>query len=173
MEELEMKFENEYNELDTKSKSFTEKLEEKHQSEMENLYHMLDDKLPKNVKYSKKFLDLKNQEINLAKQQKYKEAILIKKQCEALDKVDTDKFQKEKTEKIKSQSIKTANKHLNEKNTLKKKMETEFEQLKKKKIEQTNILVHKYKNRRSELEIQQKAELHLCENKSKLKASKN
>jgi hypothetical protein len=172
MEELELRFENEFNELEGKSKLLEEKLNEKHQNEMEELYNFLDMKLPKIVKYSKKYLDLKNQELNLAKQQKYKEALLIKKQCESLDRLDTDKFNKEKTEKIKSQSIKTANKHLNEKNALRKKIEVELEVLKKKKIQMTNTLILKYKNRRSELELQQKAETHLSENKNKLKASK-
>lgn len=172
MEELEMKFEMEFNELENKSRLQEGKLNEKHQSEMEELYNYLDMKLPKVVKFSKKYLDLKNQEENLAKQQKYKDAMLIKKQRENLEKVDKEKFNSEKTEKIKSQSIKTANKHLNEKNALRKKIELELDELKKKKIMMTNTLILKYKNRRSELELQQKAELHLCENNSKYKASK-
>lgn len=171
LEELEIRFENEYTELDAKTRNFEEKLNEKHKNETEKLHHLLEEKLPRNVKYSKRYLDLKSQEINLAKQQKYKEALLIKKQCEALDMEESYKFNKDKKEKRNFQLIKTDNKHMNEKNTFKRKMENEFEQLKKKKIELTNILIHKYKNRRSELEIQQRAELHLCENKHKLKAS--
>lgn len=169
-EELEMDFETKFMTLQEKSKISEDKLNQKHQQEMEELYNFLDQKLPRIVKYSKKYLDLKNQEINLAKQQNYKEAMLIKKKCEMLDKIDTDRFNQEKTEKIKSQSIKTANKHLNEKNALKKKIEMEFEELKIRKNNLTTTLYLKYKNRKAELESQHKTESMLCENKNMLKA---
>lgn len=169
-EELEMEFETKFMSLQEKSKTSEEKLNQKHQQEMEELYNFLDQKLPRIVKYSKKYLDLKNQEINLAKQQNYKEAMLIKKKCELLDKIDTDRFNQEKTEKIKSQSIKTANKHLNEKNALKKKIEMEFEELKIRKNTLTQTLYLKYKNRKAELESQHKTEAILCENRNMLKA---
>ena len=98
---------------------------------MEVLYQFLEQKLPKNPKYSKEYLDLKAQEQNLVKQQRYQDAILVRKKCEVLEKEINEKFNKEKTEKIKYQSIKTANKHLNEKNAMKKKYEIEFEVMKK------------------------------------------
>lgn len=100
---------------------------------MEELYNFLDMKLPKNVKYSSEYIRLKNQEHMLASQQKYKEAILIRNKAEKVEKEDTIKFNKEKTEKIKAQSLKTANKHLNEKNAFRKKIEIEYEVLKKEK----------------------------------------
>lgn len=168
--ELESWFDNQVTTLQEKSKSLEEKLNLKHQKEMEELYNYLDQKLPKAVKYSKKYIDLKNQETNLAKQQNYKEAILIRKKCEELDRIDTEKFNQDKTDKIKSQSIKTANKHLNEKNALKKKIELEFEELSKRKLTQLNTLHLKYKNRRTELIAQQKGEQTLCENNNLLKA---
>ena len=173
VEELEMRYDNGFQELDAKSKAQEEKIVEKHQNEMEELYNYLDMKLPKIVKYSKKYLDLKTQEMNLAKQQKYKDALLIKKECEGLDKLDTKRFNKEKTDKIKSQSIKTANRHLNEKNAFKKKIELEFEELKKRKEIELNTLLLKYRNRKNELENQQKQEQIIYGNKYKLKASKS
>ena len=130
-EELESIYSSKFSELENVSRQMEEALNSKHQKEMEKLYERLDEKLPKVVKYSKKYLDLKNQELNLAKQQKYKDAMLVKKKCEEIEVEDTDRFNKEKTEKIKSQSIKTANKHLNEKNALKKKIELEYEEMKK------------------------------------------
>ena len=170
IEDLESRYEKDFSELDTKSKELEEKLNEKHHNEMEELYNYLDMKLPKIVKHSKKYLDLKNQEINLAKQQKYKDAMLIKKQCDTLDQLDTNKFNQEKTEKIKSQSIKTANKHLNEKNALKKRIELEYEELKKKKQTEIQVIVLKYKNKKNELENQHKLENYLNDNTKKLKA---
>lgn len=170
IEDLESRYEKDFSILDSKSKELEEKLNEKHHNEMEELYNYLDMKLPKIVKHSKKYLDLKNQEINLAKQQKYKDAMLIKKQCDTLDQLDTNKFHQEKTEKIKSQSIKTANKHLNEKNALKKRIELEYEELKKKKQTEIQVIVLKYKNKKNELENQHKLENYLNDNTKKLKA---
>ncbi len=172
LEELEMKYENIFLELDNRAKTQEAKLNEKHQNEMEELYNFLDMKLPKNVKYSKRYLELKNQELNLAKQQKYKDALLVKKQCEDLDRLDTERFNKDKTDKIKSQSIKTANKHLNEKNAFKKKIELEFEEIRKRKDVEVGTIVLKYKNRKAELDNQQKLEQIIICNKSKFRASK-
>lgn len=172
-EELEAVYNNRFSELEARSANMEENLNMKHQKEMENFYIDLDKKLPKNMKHSKKFLDLKSQELNLAKQQKYKEANLIKRKCDEIEMEDLDRFNKEKTEKIKSQSIKTANKHLNEKNALKKRIELEFEEVKKEKQRQLEILIHKFKNKKAELEIQQKMETHITENKNLLKASKS
>ena len=170
MNELESKYQKFFNDLEEKSKIMEEKLNEKHQNEMEELYNFLDTKLPKNIKHSKKFLDLKNMELNLAKQQKYKEAQRIKKQCEDIEKLDSEKFNREISDKIKSQSIKTANRHLNEKNSFKKRIELEWEEAKKKKDSEVQVIVLRYKNRKSELENQQKSEVLLCENKNKMKA---
>lgn len=169
---LEENFNLKFAEIDNKSKDAENNLNIKHQNEMDILYNSLNDKLPKAVKYSKTYLDLKSQELNLAKQKKYKDALIIKKKCEEIDRLDTDRFNKEKTDKIKSQSIKTANKHLNEKNAMKKRIELEFEELKKDKDRQTQILVLKYKNKKQELENQQKMESILYSDKKKLKASK-
>ena len=145
-EELEMIYNNKFNELQNKSKQMEENLNQKHEKEMERFYINLDEKLPKEVKFSKAYLDLKNQEMNLAKQQKYKEAMYIKKKREKIEIEDTERFNKEKTEKIKSQSLKTANKHLNEKNALKKKIELEFEELKKDKQKKLEVLILKFKS---------------------------
>jgi hypothetical protein len=171
-EELEMIYNNRFNELQNKSRQMEENLNGKHEKEMEKFYINLDEKLPKDVKFSRAYLDLKNQEFNLAKQQKYKDAILIKKKREKVEIEDTERFNKEKTEKIKSQSLKTANKHLNEKNALKKKIELEFEELKKEKQKKLEILILKFKNKKAELEIQQKMETHITDNKNLFKASK-
>jgi len=171
VEEIDERFNQKFLELENKSKEQEEKLNIKHQSEMEDLYNLLDAKLPKVVKYSKKYLDMKNQEQNLAKQQKYKDAELIKKKCEEIDKIDTDKFNKEKTEKIKSQSIKTANKHLNEKNALKKKLELEYDELKRDRQIATHTSMLRYNNKKAELENQQKMETQIVADKNKLKKS--
>jgi len=63
-------WDNKFRDLEEKSKILEEQLNEKHLKEMEDLYNFLEQKLPKIVKYSKKYLDLKNQEDNLVKLQR-------------------------------------------------------------------------------------------------------
>lgn len=138
---------------------------------MEDLYNYLEHKIPKTVKFSKKFLDLKNQEENLVKLQKFKEAAVLKKQLDAMEKADTEKFNKDKYEKIKSQSVKTANKHMSEKTALKKKIDVRFEVLQKDKQKNYEQLLQKYNNRKTELDNQQKQEISFVENENLLKKS--
>jgi hypothetical protein len=82
-----------------------------------------------------------------------------------------DKWNREKNEKIKSQTVKTAQKHLVEKNSLKKKSEIELEVLKKEKNVAYEKILHKYKNRKLDLELQQKQEKIHTENVNLFKAS--
>lgn len=170
MAELEMKYQKIFSDIEQKERMNEEKLNEKHRNEMQSLYTFLDRKLPRKIYHSKTYLDLKSMEINLAKQQKYKDALLIKKQCETLEKYDAEKFNKDTSERIKSQSIKTANKHLNEKNVFKKKIELDYEEARKRKEEEIQVLILKFRNRKTDLENQQKNENLLCENNNKLKA---
>lgn len=162
-----------FKEFEDKSKKDEDGLNQKHSKEMEELYAFLEQRLPKNVKYSKNYLDLKSQEENLVKQQRFKEAALLKKQIESMDKFDTEKFNKDKYEKIKSQSVKTANKHMAEKANLRKKVEIGYEMLKKARQAEMEKLLLKYKNRKTELDNQQKQEIVYIENENLLKKSKS
>lgn len=63
-------FDSKFKELEVKSRQAEDQLSLKHSKEMEELYNFLEEKLPKNVKYSKEYLELKNQEQALVKQQK-------------------------------------------------------------------------------------------------------
>ena len=71
VEESGNKWDSRFSELEDRSKKLDEVINEKHQKEMDELYNFLEEKLPKNVKFSKEYLDLKIQEENLAKQQRY------------------------------------------------------------------------------------------------------
>ena len=139
---------------------------------MTNLYEFLEEKLPKNVMFSKQYLETKNMSENLVKCGKFKDAASMKKKLTDIEKQDTEKFNKDKYEKIKSESIKTANKHMNEKLTLKRKIDIEFEILKKERQKNLETLLLKYKNRKLELEKQQRQELTYLENENLLKKSK-
>lgn len=172
LEEFNENWDEVFKNFDEKSTKDKENLNMRHEQEMNELYNYLEEKLPKNVKYSKKFLDLKNQEENLVKLQRFKEAALLRKQLDAMDKFDTDKFNKDKYEKIKAQSVKTANKHMSEKSALEKKIDIKFEILKKDRQKNLEKLLLKYKNRKTELDIQQKQEIMFLENENLLKKSK-
>ena len=172
LDQFNEKWDEMFNKFEEKSKNEEDVLNQRQSKEMEELYAYLEQKLPKQVKYSKKYLDLKNQEENLVKLQRFKEAASLKKQLDSMDKFDTEKFNKDKYEKIKSQSVKTANKHMMEKASLRKKVEINFEILKKDR--QTNLerLLLKYKNRKCELDNQQKQEILYLENEKLLKKGK-
>lgn len=60
-----------FSDWEERSKGAEENLNSKHKKEMEELYSFLEDNLPKNVKFSREYLELKNQEENLVKQQRY------------------------------------------------------------------------------------------------------
>jgi uncharacterized protein with gpF-like domain len=68
--------------------------------------------------------------------------------------------------------LKTAQKHLQEKTVLKKKIEIEYEVLKKEKEKTIENIVNKYKNRKLDLGLQHKQDWIFLENANLLKASK-
>jgi len=68
--------------------------------------------------------------------------------------------------------MKILKQQLNEKNALKMKIETEYELLKKQRKSVFESLINKFKNRKFELDLQQKQEKLLSENQNLLKASK-
>ncbi len=81
------------------------------------------------------------------------------------------KFTKEKTEKVKAHSMKILKQQLNEKNALKMKIEAEYELLKKQRKTVFESLINKFKNRKYELDLQQKQEKLFSENENLLRAS--
>lgn len=172
LDEFNVAWDEKFKKLEEKSKNLEDSLNEKHNKQMNELYEYLEMKLPKNVKYSKTYLDTKNQEENLVKLGRFKEAAIMKKKLEEIERTDTEKFNKDKYERIKAESVKTANKHMNEKNTLRKKIETEFEILRKDRQSNLEKLLLKYKNRKTDLENQQKQEVLYLENDKLLKKSK-
>lgn len=63
-------WDNKFMTLQEKARKMEEALMEKHKREMEELINNLDAKLPKQVKFSKEYLDLKQSEMNLVKQER-------------------------------------------------------------------------------------------------------
>lgn len=172
LDEFNLFWDDKFKKFEDKSKQEEVTLNQKQAREMDELYVYLEQKIPKNVKFSKSYIDLKSQEEHMIKQQRFKEAALLKKKLEEMDKADTEKFNKEKYEKIKAQSVKTANKHMAEKAALRKKVEIGYELMKKERQQAMEKLLLKYKNRKTELDNQQKQELFYLENDNILKKSK-
>lgn len=59
-----------FKELEEKSEKMEKDLIAKHKKEMDDLLNNLEEKLPKNIKYSKEYLELKSQEESLVKLQR-------------------------------------------------------------------------------------------------------
>ena len=88
-----------------------------------------------------------------------------------MERIETDKHIKERNEKFKIKTDQLMHKQNLERNALKQKLDTEYEMMKKQKDEETQNLIHKYKNRKMDLELQHNQERNLSENESLLKAS--
>jgi hypothetical protein len=71
VEDYNLEWEAKFQDLEDRSRLLEENLKDKHTKEMDELYAFLEHKLPKNVKYSKEYLALKNQEENLVKLQRF------------------------------------------------------------------------------------------------------
>lgn len=164
VEKLNLIWDKKFEALQEKSKKAEEKINEKQQKEMEELYTTFEKKFPATIKFSKEYLALENQEKNLVKLQKFDEAKIIKKKKEEQKQKDTDKWNKDKTEKIKNQVIQKSNKHINEKNVLKKKFEVELNLLRMEKQKDLQHLDKKFHNKKQELDLQQKSERKLADN---------
>lgn len=98
---------------------------------------------------------------------------MLKIKCDNLEKAETDKFLKERNEKIKLKTDQLTQKHFAEKNTLKSKLDTEYEIMKKEKDDEMTKIILKFKNRKLDLEMQQKQEKKFSENENLQRASKN
>ncbi len=69
VEEFNQEWDSRFQDLEERSRAQEDAMKEKHTKEMDDLYIYLEQKLPKNIKYSKEYLNLKNQEENLVKLQ--------------------------------------------------------------------------------------------------------
>ncbi len=100
------------------------------------------------------------------------EAHFLKTKCNQLEKKETEKFIKERNDKIRAKSEALAHKHTLEKNALRQKLDTELEVLNKVKEDEIASTVLKFKNKKMDLDKQQKTELNLSKNSNLMKQSK-
>ena len=159
-------------EFEDEARRLEEELKERHAKELEEYETNLQKKLFKSSKFSKSYLELRAQEENLVKQQRFKEAQLTKKKADAMEKEDSEKWNKEKSDKVGTNSENLRSKQLSEHRALLKKLDIQNEVLKKERDTGFHTILHRFKNKKFDLEKQHKKELTLGLNDNWNKASK-
>ncbi len=119
-------------------------------SKLEELINHLTSNYP-TIKYSKEYLNLKQIEKNLVKQERYQEANYYKSKCDKLEKEETEKYNKERNDKIHKKVEALGLKFENEKKVLREKLDRNFELLKVQRDKELKHITNKYKNRKTEL----------------------
>jgi hypothetical protein len=160
-EELEENYNQEYQKLsdlwDNKLLSFIEngnKMEDElalnQNSKLEELINELTSNYPP-IKFSSEYLNLKQIEKNLVKQERYQEANYYKSKCDKLEKEEIEKYNKERSDKIHKKAEALGLKFENEKKVLREKLDRNFELLKVQRDKELKHITNKYKNRKTEL----------------------
>jgi hypothetical protein len=172
VEEYNAEWDKKIAEFDDQARSLIDDLKVRHGKELEIHESNVNKKLFKPSKFSRSYIELRNQEENLVKQQRFKEAQLIKKKADAYERQDAENWTKEKTDKVGTNSDNLRVKQSGELKALEKKLATQLEVLRKERDAGFHVILHRYKNKKFELEKQQKKERLLTENESLNKASK-
>ena len=160
-EELEENYNSEYQRIsdmwDNRLLSFIEngnkiedELAQNQISKIEELINNLTSNYP-TIKYSKEYLNLKQIEKNLVKQERYQEANYYKSKCDKLEKEEIEKYNKERSDKIHKKAEALGLKFENEKKVLREKLDRNFELLKVQRDKELKHITNKYKNRKNEL----------------------
>ena len=134
-----------------KGKQAETELNEYHNQQMEELINNLTNKYPA-IKYSKEYLENKSIEINLAKQERFKEAHYYRVKCDKLEEKENAKYERDRNAHIQLKAEILGNKQANEKKCLRERNETQLDLLINQKNNELNKLSQKYKNIKHELD---------------------
>ena len=134
-----------------KGKQAEAELNEYHNQQMEELINNLTNKYPA-IKYSKEYLENKSIEINLAKQERFKEAHYYRVKCDKLEEKENAKYERDRNAHIQLKAEILGNKQANEKKCLRERNETQLDLLINQKNNELNKLSQKYKNIKNELD---------------------
>ena len=134
-----------------KGKQAETELNEYHNQQMEELINNLTNKYPA-IKYSKEYLENKSIEINLAKQERFKEAHYYRVKCDKLEEKENAKYERDRNAHIQLKAEILGNKQANEKKCLRERNETQLDLLINQKNKELNKLSQKYKNIKNELD---------------------
>ena len=160
-EDLEENYNLEYQNVsdmwDNKLLSFIEngnKLEEElvqnQNNKLEELINELTSNYP-SIKFSKEYLNLKQIEKNLVKQERYQEANYYKEKCDKLEMEENEKYNKERNDNIRKKVESFGLKFENEKKVLREKLDRNFELLKVQRDTELKQITFKYRNRKIDL----------------------
>ncbi len=179
---LQSRCENEINELNKKwkinfddfiekAKSIELKMIERHKNEVQEYINHLELKLPRKTKYSTEYLNTKQSQKILIKQEKFIDAHRLKLKCDELERNENEKYIKERNDKIKVKVDILVNKHNLERKGLKQKLDTQYNMMEKMKDHEINQVYVKFKNRKAGLDSQHKQEEYLKNNDNMERAS--
>ena len=179
-EELEENYNLEYQKVsdmwDNKLLAFIEngnKLEDELAQNQNNKLEELINELTSNypsIKFSKEYLNLKQIEKNLVKQERYQEANYYKSKCDKLEREEIEKYNKERSDNIRKKADVLGLKFENEKKVLREKLDRNFELLKVQRDKELKQITSKYKNRKTELNGIHKKQRNINENDNLLRS---
>ena len=123
-----------------------------HRLELEKYIAQLDQSISKTVKYSKKYLDIKQKEINAVKSENYIEANYLRSQADELEKEERELFYKNRTNKIENLVKKMKDQQEKERIALKQKFNREYEEIIAEKTNRLEYTRQNYLNKKKNLE---------------------
>lgn len=144
---------------ESNARQIEEETPSQHEKNIESLVSILNSSY-KSMKYTKEYLECKTMEMNLAKNEKYKEAHYYKLKCERIEKDIIEKYHKDKEEYIKNQVAIYEVKLDNDYKNLQEKCRINLNLLKVQKEKEVSKLNKKFNNRRNELN-----DIHMLQNK--------
>ena len=156
-EDLNNDFENEYNDIDDyfkykiidfnkEAKEKEERLKDEQEKELENYINHLNETIPLKAKYSKNLIELKNKELNCAKNDKFEEAQYYKKLCNKIEQKENKNYNIERNQKI-DKLIKLFKEKQNKTyDFLIQKLQREFNEIIREKDDRIKYILSKYKN---------------------------
>lgn len=168
MTEVSSYYEDKLNSFLTEAKKREVYLFETHRQEVEDYISKLDNSISKVIKYSKKFLDIKQKEIAAAKSENFIQANFFKKQCDLMEKDEIERFNKERNKKIESKVNILKEKQNKEKKSLKQKLDREYEELQAERKHRIDVSVQNYKNKKRNIQNDFNKTQSILNNKSKI-----
>jgi hypothetical protein len=148
-----------------KCKKEEEDLLTNHHNEITNAQKILEEYYNKKImKHTAEYLNLKKQESVMKKQERFLEAHQIKEQCIAMNKKETEEFYKKNNEAMKVKMLQLIKKCNQEMEVFRQKFQTEANMLNKEKEKIFEVLIQKYKNKKTDLNMKQSNEKYLNEN---------
>lgn len=147
-------------------------LQQSHQKECEELLVYFESNLPKSFKHSSAYLNLKQIEAGLVRQERFIEAHQVRDKADKIAKEEEERFHKQRNETIKRKFDLLIKKQNLERQKLEEKIDNEVELEEKLKETELEKIVLKYKNKKLELDHQQKQEKNLNDNVNLMRASK-